>query len=67
MPRVKVIESIELKVKKEPVINTKVNKINKIDLLLDNLSIDKIDNINIIIKKELQLSSVIRFFKLKKV
>ena len=60
--RVKIIKLIKLKVKEKPIINIKVNKVNKINLLFNNLLINKIDNINIFIKKELQLFLIIRFF-----
>ena len=60
--RVKIIKLIKLKVKEKPIINIKVNKVNKINLLFNNLLINKIDNINIFIKKELQHFLIIRFF-----
>ena len=47
--RAKVIELIELKVKGEPVV---YNKANKVDLLLNNLLIYNINNTKVIIKKE---------------
>ena len=56
MPRAKAIELIELKVKGELVANNKVNKANKVDLLLDNLLVSSINNIKVIIKKEPRLS-----------
>ena len=59
MPRAKAIELIELKVKGELVANNKVNKANKVDLPLDNLSISSINNTKVIIKKEPRLSLAI--------
>ena len=69
--RAKVIELIEPKVKGEPVVepvaDNKVNKANKVDLPLNSLLVNNINNTKVIIKKEPQLSLVIRFSKLKKV
>ena len=67
MPRAKAIELIELKVKGELVANNKVNKANKVDLLLNNLLVNSINNTKVIIKKKPRLSLVIQFSKLKKV
>jgi 6-phosphogluconate dehydrogenase (decarboxylating) len=54
---------IEPKVKGEPVVepvaDNKVNKANKVDLLLNSLLINGINNIKVIIKKKPQLSLVI--------
>ena len=56
IPRAKVIEPIELKVKGElvvePVADDKVNKANKVDLPLNSLLVNSINNIKVIIKKE---------------
>ena len=56
IPRAKVIEPIEPKVKGEPVVelvaDDKVNKANKVDLLLNSLLVNSINNIKVIIKKE---------------
>jgi 6-phosphogluconate dehydrogenase (decarboxylating) len=46
-------KAIELKLKGELVINNKVNKANKVDLLLNNLLVSNVNNIVVIIKKEL--------------
>ena len=62
--RAKAIEPMELKVKGEPVA---YNKANKADLPLNNLSISGVNSIRVIIKKEPQLSLVVRFSKPKKV
>jgi hypothetical protein len=43
---------MELKLKRELVINNKVNKANKVDLPLNNLLVSGINNIKIIIKTE---------------
>ena len=45
-------KAIELKLKRELVIDNKVDKANKVDLPLNNLLIDSINNIKIIIKIE---------------
>ena len=58
------MEPIEPKVKGEPVAH---NKANKADLPLNNLLVGDINSIGVIIKKEPQLSLVVRFSKLKKV
>jgi hypothetical protein len=54
--RAKVIELIELKVKRELivelVVDNKVNKANKVDLLLNSLLVNNINNIKVIIKKK---------------
>jgi 6-phosphogluconate dehydrogenase (decarboxylating) len=62
--RAKVMELIEPKVKGEPVA---YNKANEADLPLNNLLIGGVDSIEVIIKKEPQLSLAVRFSKLKKV
>jgi hypothetical protein len=71
IPRAKVMEPIEPKVKGKPVVelmaDNKVDKANKIDLPLNSLLVNGINNIKVIIKKEPQLSLVIRFSKPKKV
>jgi hypothetical protein len=71
IPRAKVMEPMEPKVKGEPVVepvaDNEVDKANEVDLPLDSLSVDGIDNTKVIIKKEPQLSSAIRFSKPKKV
>jgi 6-phosphogluconate dehydrogenase (decarboxylating) len=41
-------KAIELKLKGELVINNKVNKANKVDLLLNNLLVSNVNNIKII-------------------
>jgi hypothetical protein len=54
---------IEPKVKGEPVVkpvaDNKVNKANKVNLLLNNLLVNSINNTKVIIKKKPQLSLVI--------
>jgi hypothetical protein len=67
IPRAKVIELMELKVKGELVVDNEVNKANEVDLPLDNLLVGSINNIKVIVKKEPRLSLVIRFSKPKKV
>jgi hypothetical protein len=71
IPRAKVIEPMEPKVKGEPVVepvaDDEVDKANEVDLPLNSLLVDGIDNIKVIIKKEPQLSLAIRFSKPKKV
>ena len=52
MPRAKVIELMELKVKGELVADDEVDKADKADLLLNNLLVSGVDNIGVIIKKE---------------
>jgi hypothetical protein len=60
MPRAEAIKPIVVKGKP-------VNKANNTDLLLNNPLISGINNIKVIIKKEPQLSLVVRFSKPKKV
>ena len=66
--RAKVIEpKVKGELVVEPVADDEVDKANKVDLLLDSLLVNGINNIKVIIKKEPQLSLVIRFSKPKKV
>jgi 6-phosphogluconate dehydrogenase (decarboxylating) len=58
--RAKVIEpKVKGELVVEPVADNKVNKANKVDLLLNSLLINGINNIKVIIKKKPQLSLVI--------
>jgi 6-phosphogluconate dehydrogenase (decarboxylating) len=45
-------KAIELKLKRELVVDNKVNKANKVDLPLNNLLVSSVNNIKIIIKTE---------------
>jgi len=55
MPRAKALERVGLKLKRELIVNEKADKgiTNKVDLPLNNLSVININNIIIIVKKEL--------------